>query len=493
MTIAFDTMWGVMLALKESSKELPNSMPLEQNVKRFLGNARITKTIELKLRNVSFEGLTGPVSFTKNEERSGIVIIRQYQADRTALVPIGEYHIIQDKFVVYDEFKDTLWKDNHQPMDHSQRELEFMKIQVPLIAAMWGFAAIGIACSSGFLCFNIGNRKKSVIKMSSPNLNSIIVMGCMLCYAAVILIGLDVRFLYVEEYTFVCNARSAVLCIGYSLSFGAMFSKTWRVHKIFTAGLSRDKMAIKDSHLLVTIAALLMIDVVFLSFWILTDPLQAKILTFEERASLENHIVTIPALYQCTCRYKTYFLAFVFTYKGLLLLFGIFLAWETRNVSIPALNDSKYIGMSVYNVFVLSIIGASVSLAFQGSVHYEAPYAILSICLIMSTSVTLLLVFVPKIYQFRTKVNEATQSIRVRELMEGQIFNSICRATQTDLGVSELKAEANEAFSSSEEIPQEASDEKNGCGIQPVKLISERSTGQKDKAAKTPGPVTSQH
>ena len=58
MTIAFDTMWGVMLALKESSKELPNSMPLEQNVKRFLGNARITKTIELKLRNVSFEGFT---------------------------------------------------------------------------------------------------------------------------------------------------------------------------------------------------------------------------------------------------------------------------------------------------------------------------------------------------------------------------------------------------------------------------------------------------
>ena len=58
MTIAFDTMWGVMLALKESSKELPNSMSLEENVKSFLGNARITKTIELKLRNVSFEGLT---------------------------------------------------------------------------------------------------------------------------------------------------------------------------------------------------------------------------------------------------------------------------------------------------------------------------------------------------------------------------------------------------------------------------------------------------
>ena len=49
---------------------------------------------------------------------------------------------------------------------------------------------------------------------------------------------------------------------------------------------------------------------------------------------------------------------FVFTYQRLLLLFGIFLAWETRNVTIPTLNDSKYIGMLVSNVFVLSIIDA---------------------------------------------------------------------------------------------------------------------------------------
>ena len=44
-----------------------------------------------------------------------------------------------------------------------------------------------------------------------------------------------------------------------------------------------------------------------------------------------------------------------------------------------------------------------------------------------------------QIYQFHAKVKEATQNIRVSELMEGQILQSICRATQTDLGVSELK------------------------------------------------------
>lgn len=95
---------------------------------------------------------------------------------------------------------------------------------------------------------------------------------------------------------------------------------------------------------------------------------------------------------------KTYFLGVLFAYKGLLLLVGLFLAWETRNVTIPALNDSKYIiGISVYNVVVLSIISVVVSITFGGPTYYEAPYAILSMYLILCTTLTLLLVFLPKV------------------------------------------------------------------------------------------------
>ena len=38
------------------------------------------------------------------------------------------------------------------------------------------------------------------------------------------------------------KARAVVLSLGFSLSFGALFSKTWRVHKIFTAAKSLKKM-----------------------------------------------------------------------------------------------------------------------------------------------------------------------------------------------------------------------------------------------------------
>ncbi|KAM7319727.1 hypothetical protein ACRRTK_021410 [Alexandromys fortis] len=68
-----------------------------------------------------------------------------------------------------------------------------------------------------------------------------------------------------------------------------------------------------------------------------------------------------PLLEHCENTHMTIWLGIVYAYKGLLMLFGCFLAWETRNVSIPALNDSKYIGMSVYNVGIMCIIGAAVS------------------------------------------------------------------------------------------------------------------------------------
>ena len=37
----------------------------------------------------------------------------------------------------------------------------------------------------------------------------------------------------------------------------------------------------------------------------------------------------------------TKWLGVVYAYKGAILIFGVYLAWTTRNVSIPTLNDSK--------------------------------------------------------------------------------------------------------------------------------------------------------
>lgn len=59
---------------------------------------------------------------------------------------------------------------------------------------------------------------------------------------------------------------------------------------------------------------------------------------------IKNDVITIPYIHQCECEFQTHFTSCLYAYKGLLLIFGLFLAWETRNVTVTALNDSKFIG-----------------------------------------------------------------------------------------------------------------------------------------------------
>lgn len=76
-------------------------------------------------------------------------------------------------------------------------------------------------------------------------------------------------------------------------------------------------------------------------------------------------------------------------------MFGVYMAWETRNVKIPVLNDSQYIGMNVYNVVIMSIIVVTLTniLPDQPTMAYVMESAFV----LVSTTLTLCLLFVPKV------------------------------------------------------------------------------------------------
>lgn len=58
---------------------------------------------------------------------------------------------------------------------------------------------------------------------------------------------------------------------GFSLAFGAMFSKTWRVHSIFT-DVKLNKKVIKDYQLFIVVGILLSIDIIIMTTWQVADP-----------------------------------------------------------------------------------------------------------------------------------------------------------------------------------------------------------------------------
>lgn len=98
---------------------------------------------------------------------------------------------------------------------------------------------------------------------------------------------------------------------------------------------------------------------------------------------------------KCASQHFAKWLCVFYAYKGLLLLFGVYLAWETRRVQIPALNDSRYIGLNIYNVVLSSVTVVSLS-----EILTDRPtlsYTLISALIVLSTTVLLALLFLPKV------------------------------------------------------------------------------------------------
>ena len=96
---------------------------------------------------------------------------------------------------------------------------------------------------------------------------------------------------------------------------------------------------------------------------------------------------------QCTSHHYNTWVMSLCGLKGILLIFGVFLAWETRNVHYPSLNDSKSIGLAVYNMFMFSCLAIVV-----GFVVYPPLETLVqrSIVFVAATS-TVALLFIPKV------------------------------------------------------------------------------------------------
>ena len=77
------------------------------------------------------------------------------------------------------------------------------------------------------------------------------------------------------------------------------------------------------------------------------------------------------------------------------MLAGLFLAFETRKVKIEALNESRFVAMSVYGVVIVSI--ALTPIGFLLERYPNVQYGIIGIMILLSTSVILGLVFVTKV------------------------------------------------------------------------------------------------
>ncbi|XP_018599572.2 probable G-protein coupled receptor 156 [Scleropages formosus] len=225
-------------------------------------------------------------------------------------------------------------------------------------------AIVGVMLSGGillalfFLAFTLRCRNNRIVKMSSPNLNVLTLCGSVLTYCSGFLHTTEESSLLpLTSRATLFQVRIWTLCIGSSLVFGPILAKTWRLYRIFTQRMPNRRVIIRDIQLIGLVALLILLDVLVLSTWGLTDPVQcARSITALVKVAEEDVSYSLSQAESCSSLYTDVWIFILSVLKGGLLLYGTYLAGLSSNVSSPPVNQSPTIMASVCLV-CLSVAG----------------------------------------------------------------------------------------------------------------------------------------
>ena len=212
-------------------------------------------------------------------------------------------------------------------------------------------------------------------------------------FLAAILVGSLLMYSVYFSWTLIattvtCHLRIWLLGLGFVLMFGALFSKTWRVMRIFTVAHVR-VFKITNLQLFVVLSILVGIEIVLLTLWSalarthqflkITDPIRPS----------KNQLV-------CTSgKLDSIFLALLVAYKLAMVFYGIYMSIRVWKIPRKEFNESRPIAFSMYNMLAIGV--PTFALQASNVIDNPAMFIIRAVCIPLSTFFTIAAVFGPKL------------------------------------------------------------------------------------------------
>ncbi|XP_071794700.1 gamma-aminobutyric acid type B receptor subunit 2-like [Asterias amurensis] len=425
---AYDGVWALALALQDAEHALNRSL-----VSFRYGDEEFAKVVGEMILKQEFAGMKGAIKFAETGHVFANSLIKQNVGGKEILVGTMDTHT---KIIVWTVPTESLWYySGSKPPYDSDITVTIDVLQatpISVMATVSTLAGLGIILASLFLGFNVWYRKHKHVKMSSPKLNNIIAFGIMVAYVSVILLGIDRSMVSRDALLRVCKVRSWLIPIAFTLAFGGMFSKTWRVYSIVIANKTKRKV-IRDSFLFGIIGVMLLLDFLILIPWQVIDPIHIEDKTQpvpQTEMDLANFEKRQLLYVNCTSTNNTIWVAALLIYKTFVVMFGVFLVWATRNINVPGLNDSYYVGLSIYNTVICCVV--AVPLSFLAVSSTGVTFALVSGFLLLCITASLCLLFFPKVNTvYRKHAVDDVSGIRFGASAPGVIPGATARDRET--------------------------------------------------------------
>lgn len=251
------------------------------------------------------------------------------------------------------------------------------------LAASQASAAFSLAIMLLLSVLSWRYQSTPVFRSSTPLFLQMMLFGTALVLSSVFCISQNITPDTISQSVgkLICGFQLWLLGVGFVLCMSCMILKTWRIYKIFD-NKSLSVMQIPNKELVSRVGLFVATEVLINLVWTASDPLQPTLIADDTQRAW-------------SCRSTNFwpFFAVSVGYKAMLLFAATWLAIQTRNVP-STFNESKQIGVAIYNVTFLSCMTLPLSFITTAS----ASHALRMIGILMSSVVSMLIFFAPKLY-----------------------------------------------------------------------------------------------
>ncbi|CAF1583392.1 unnamed protein product [Adineta ricciae] len=395
--LAYDATWALALALNRSLERT--------NLEEWsYGNVNMKEIMMDDMKKTDFFGVSGAVKFDELGNRMSKVVVEQLRN--------GYYH----RLARFDAEKGSIewlngeepdgsrcWNYKHNyssgyekrrlaPYDQMQISNKVLEISRTLYLTMSCFAALGLLFSLVCLVLNIAYRKRKFIWQSKPMYNNCALIGGIICLVDVFLLGADSQTDNPTRFVKLCQLKGSLLAAGFSICYGGLLAKLVRTYLLSTKKTINRLWSMCE--LFIIVGCLLLIDLIVFIIWHIKDPL---VFTSEPTgdSSILHDVKTVFKFQQCRSKHHMIWIGLLYSIKGILIVIGIYLSYETRASKLEMINDAHLVRMCTYNIFIVCLISASLTLIIER--NQDADFAFASIAIILCCFVSFGLIFLPKI------------------------------------------------------------------------------------------------
>ncbi|KAL7549918.1 hypothetical protein ACHAWF_013171 [Thalassiosira exigua] len=299
-------------------------------------------------------------------------------------------------------------------------------------AVGWALGGLVVLMALGFTAWVAYNRKNRVVKMSQPMFLSMVCFGVLVLSSAIFPLGIDDSVATVRGCDAACASIPWLVSTGFSFVFAALFSKLWRLNRVFSAAKTFRAVVLKEKDVLRPLAVLMSLNFVLLLSWTLVDPLRWKRVYVDELTSYGRCVAEGSA-------WKGFISALALLNFVALLVANI-QAYKARFIT-DELAESKYIGLTTLSMLQIFVVGVPLLV-----IVYDNPSAYFfvwtGIIFVVSTSI-LMLIFAPKVMTVRERKNQGPTGTRMSQWSSNQ-----GRGSAAPSMVSEMRSRASHLQSS---------------------------------------------